>query len=158
MKPTLLLLLLLFLFLLADRLVEQEGGGDDEEGGDGGGPKRADIGAVYQEMASVLVPRVIKRNATGEQFRCDVRTERSKEYETQGIYRLFVCARRAAKRRSECHATTASTNNETKRRSQKNETRKTTNGLGPNYETCRLLLLHAECSSSPPSWFSLTWG
>lgn len=51
-----------------DRLVEQ-GDGDDEEGGSGGGIKRADIGDVYQEMAGVLVPRVIKRNAKGEQFR-----------------------------------------------------------------------------------------
>lgn len=50
------------------RLVEQDAG--DNEDGSGGGPKRADIGAVYQEMASSLMPKVIKRNTTGEQFRC----------------------------------------------------------------------------------------
>lgn len=54
------------------RLVEKDGedsNGDEGAGGGGGSAKRADIGAVYQEMASVLVPRVIKRNAKGEQFR-----------------------------------------------------------------------------------------
>lgn len=57
------------------RLVEKDGedsDGDEGAGGGGSGAKRADIGAVYQEMASVLVPRVIKRNAKGEQFRCVV--------------------------------------------------------------------------------------
>ncbi|CBJ49021.1 conserved unknown protein [Ectocarpus siliculosus] len=59
--------------LVLPRLVEKDGeysDGDEDAGGGGGSAKRADIGAVYQEMASVLVPRVIKRNAKGEQFRC----------------------------------------------------------------------------------------
>ncbi|CAM9333284.1 unnamed protein product, partial [Ectocarpus fasciculatus] len=56
--------------LVLPRLVEKDGqDSDGDEDGGGGGAKRADIGAVYQEMASVLVPRVIKRNAKGEQFR-----------------------------------------------------------------------------------------
>ncbi|CAN0542959.1 unnamed protein product, partial [Ectocarpus sp. 12 AP-2014] len=58
--------------LVLPRLVEKDGedsDGDEGAGGGGGSAKRADIGAVYQEMASVLVPRVIKRNAKGEQFR-----------------------------------------------------------------------------------------
>ncbi|CAN0219247.1 unnamed protein product, partial [Ectocarpus sp. 12 AP-2014] len=58
--------------LVLPRLVEKDGedsDGDEGASGGGGGAKRADIGAVYQEMASVLVPRVIKRNAKGEQFR-----------------------------------------------------------------------------------------
>lgn len=56
--------------LITDRLLsEQQGEGDDE--GDAGDDctKRAEIGDVYGEMASVLVPRVIPKNSKGEQFR-----------------------------------------------------------------------------------------
>lgn len=52
---------------------EQEGGGDEDGGEDAAmedATKRADIAAVYGEMASVLVPRVIPKNSRGEQFRC----------------------------------------------------------------------------------------
>lgn len=55
------------------RLVEEDDDGEGEDGS-GGGAKRVDIGAVYQEMASSLMPKVIKRNATGEQFRCALQT------------------------------------------------------------------------------------
>lgn len=69
-KPLLLRLLLRLCPTAAGRLVERGVEGDDDEDGDGdGGPKRADIGAVFEEMAGVLVPRVIKRNAKGDQFR-----------------------------------------------------------------------------------------
>lgn len=43
---------------------------DEQDGNDGdSGLKRAEIGDVYGEMASVLVPRVIPKNSRGEQFR-----------------------------------------------------------------------------------------
>lgn len=47
---------------------------DGEDDGASAGPKRADIASVYDEMGSVLVPRVIPRNALGEQFRYMVAT------------------------------------------------------------------------------------
>lgn len=59
-----------------DRLVEQEDDDDDDE--HGRGPKRADIGAVFQEMSGVLVPRVINKNAKGDQFRCAFPSQDSK--------------------------------------------------------------------------------
>lgn len=80
--------------LAADRLIEQEGGKDDDGGEEGGGPKRADIGAVFQEMSGVLVPRVINKNATGDQFRCAAKSLK-KSVETQNTCLLVVvCARR----------------------------------------------------------------
>ncbi|CAN0008467.1 unnamed protein product, partial [Laminaria digitata] len=57
--------------LVLPRLVsEQQGEGDDENDAMDDGTKRAEIGGVYGEMASVLVPRVIPKNSKGEQFRC----------------------------------------------------------------------------------------
>lgn len=53
------------------RVVEEDKGDEDDDGqgGEPAGPKRADIASVYGEMGAVLVPRVIPRNALGEQFR-----------------------------------------------------------------------------------------
>lgn len=80
--------------LAADRLIEHEGGKDDDDGEEGGGPKRADIGAVFQEMSGVLVPRVINKNAKGDQFRCAAKSLK-KSVETQKTCLLVVvCARR----------------------------------------------------------------
>lgn len=55
---------------IPDRLVSEqqvEGGDEDDVADDC--TKRAEVGDVYDEMASVLVPRVIPRNSRGEQFR-----------------------------------------------------------------------------------------
>lgn len=59
----------LILTATPDRIVEDDRDDDGEDDGAVAGPKRADIASVYDEMGSVLVPRVIPRTALGEQFR-----------------------------------------------------------------------------------------